>query len=61
MMTRTFSRWVQSMVTVLANGVDEVLGDLFEGFVAEDLDGAVVDFEGVVEGPKVATLIFGPI
>ena len=34
---------------------DEVAGDGAEGGVAEDLDGAVIDAEGVVEGE----LVFG--
>ncbi len=35
---------------VVADGVDEFAGDVAQGFVAEDLDGAVVGFERVVEG-----------
>ena len=38
---------------VVADGVDEFAGDVAKGFVAEDLDGAVVGFEGVVEGEVV--------
>ncbi len=35
---------------VAANGIDEVAGNLFEGFITEDLDGAVVHFKSIVEG-----------
>ena len=34
---------------VAANRLDELAGDVAQGLVAEDLDGAVVDAEGVLE------------
>ena len=41
------------MVTFTADGLDELAGDRAQRLVAEDLDGAVVRLEGVVEGELV--------
>ncbi len=36
--------------SVFADGVDEFAGDGFQRVVAKDFDGAVADFESIVEG-----------
>ena len=50
--TRRWARadFAQVPVDGGVDGFDELTGDGAEGVVAEDLDGGVVGFQGVVEG-----------
>ena len=50
MRARTFSRMVPVDGDAVAHGQDELAGDGLQRVVAQYFDGAVVDFEGVVEG-----------
>src|SRR5271166_3624506 len=38
---------------VVPHGLDQLTGDSAEGFITQDFDGAVVDFQGIVEGQLV--------
>ena len=50
---RTFSRSVQSMVTLLLHSPGQFPGNGAQGFVAEHLDRAVIGLQGIVEGQLV--------